>query len=245
MKGTIKNLIIDGRQCLLYLPQDYNTKNIHYPVVYLNGEDDISDIINIIEPGFNSKLEPFIIVSIISENWNDDFTPWTAPALSKKNEAFGGHASEYLHFLNDIIKLFIDQNYKTKPEPENTAIVGYSLGGLTALYALYTCSEFGRIGSLSGSLWYDSWVEFMNSQKPMNCNSRVYLSLGRSEEHSRNQYMSKVGDCTRKAAGILAKQLTHPEDIVFEWNDGGHFTDIPVRCGRALTWLMEKTKEIE
>lgn len=245
MKGTITNLIIDGRQCLLYLPQDYNTENIRYPVVYLNGEDDISDIINIIEPGFNSKLEPFIIISIISENWNDDYTPWTAPALSKKSEPFGGHASEYLHSLNDTIKPFIDKNYKTKPEPENTAIVGYSLGGLTALYALYTCRTFGRIGSLSGSLWYDSWVEFMDSEKPMNCNSRVYLSLGRSEEHSRNQYMSKVGDCTRKAAGILAKQLIHPEDIILEWNDGGHFANIPERFGRALMWLMSNTKENE
>lgn len=57
--------------------------------------------------------------------------------------------------------------------------------------------------------------------------------------------MSKVGDCTRKAAGILAKQLTHPEDIILEWNDGGHFANIPERFGRALMWLMRKTKENE
>lgn len=124
MKGTIKNLIIDGRQCLLYLPQDYDTNNIHYPVVYLNGEDDISDIINIIETGFNSKLKPFIIVSIISENWNDEYTPWTAPVLSKKSEPFGGHALEYLHSLNYTIKPFIDKNYKTKPEPRKYSYCG-------------------------------------------------------------------------------------------------------------------------
>lgn len=53
---------------------------------------------------------------------------------------------------------------------------------------------------------------------PVNVSSLVYISLGKGEEHSRNQRMAKVGNCTRKAALILEKQLEFKENIVLEWN---------------------------
>jgi predicted alpha/beta superfamily hydrolase len=112
-----------------------------------------------------------------------------------------------------------------------------------SLYALYNSGAFGRIGSLSGSLWYDGWIDYMNTRLPVNTGARVYLSLGSSEEHSRNKRMAAVGDCTRKASGILAGQLTSPENLTLEWNRGGHFADIPLRFAQALLWLMREDKQ--
>lgn len=238
MNGTIDNSTICGREYSLYLPEGYCARDIRYPVVYINGEDSIDEIIEIIEPHFNDNYRPFIMVSIKSANWNEDFSPWLAPALTKKDEPFAGRASEYINFVSNILKPFIDKNYRTKPEPENTAMIGYSLGGLAALYALYTCGTFGRIGSLSSSMWYDGWVEFMDSRMPANSHAKVYLSLGRNEEHSRNQRMASVGECTRKAAEILKRQLAFPKNVILEWNNGGHFTEITERFEKVLLWLM-------
>lgn len=239
MKGIIRNLSVSGKRCLLYLPEGYSTNETYYPVIYVNGEDNIEEIVSGIEPSFDTGCRAFILLSIESEDWGNDFTPWPALPLSKKGESFRGGALKYLEFITSIAKPYIDVHYRTKPEPGNTGLIGYSLGGLTALYALYTSSAFGKIGSLSGSLWYDGWTEFMDSNIPANTDVKVYLSLGKMEEHSRNQRMAAVGDCTRKASDILAEQLISKENIVLEWNDGGHFAEIPQRFIRALLWLMQ------
>jgi predicted alpha/beta superfamily hydrolase len=238
MKGNIQNLAIAGYECTLYLPPKYYINDVSYPVVYINGEDNIQEIMEDLEAHFGVDCSEFIALSVISENWNEEFTPWTAPPLSKKSESFKGGAAGYLNVLANTIKPFIDEHYKAKPEPSDTALIGYSLGGLTALYALYTINAFGKIGSMSGSLWYDGWIEFMGAHMPVNAFSRVYMSLGTGEERSRNQRMAKVGNCTRKAAIILEEQLESKENVILEWNDGGHFSELPNRFKRALLWLM-------
>lgn len=240
MKGTIENLNIEDYECTLYLPFEYSTSGKYYPVVYMNGGDQfqISEIMLGIESHFGEDCTEFLLLSVKSQNWNDDYTPWSASALTKESESFGGGASKYLDFLVNIIKAFIDEHYRTKPEPENTVLIGYSLGGLLALYALYKTRTFGSIGSLSGSLWFDGWTEFMDTNKPLDIDSKVYLSLGKGEIHGRNQRIARVGDCTRWAAAILKEQLTCAENLMLEWNNGGHFTEIPQRYQRAILWLM-------
>lgn len=238
MKGTIKKLTIYRHECLLYLPPEYGTSRRHYPVVYLNGGDKIQDIIDGMEFHFDVDCQAFILLCIQPVNWYDDFSPWPVSPLAKNSEAFGGGAFEYLNYLAEVIKPFMDEHYRTMQEPENTALVGYSLGGLTALYALYTCRTFGKIGSLSGSLWYEDFIEFMESNMLLNTGAKVYLSLGKGEERIRNERMAKVGDCTRKAAEILIKQLNIAGNLILEWNNGGHFTEIPHRHQKAILWLM-------
>lgn len=238
MKGTIENLTICSRKCILYIPGKYDASQMRYPVVYVNGEDGISDVMKNVERHFDSDCREFILLSIQSDNWNDDYTPWAAPPLSKGGDPFGGCAAGYIDFLLNDIKPFMDANYKTKPEPCNTALIGYSLGGLAALYALYKTPVFGKIGSLSGSLWYDGWMEFMKSHTPVNTDSKIYLSLGKKEECTHNRYMKQVGGCTREAFKIFSGQLSSEENITLRWNNGGHFTDIPDRFAKALLWVM-------
>ncbi|MDP4092326.1 MAG: alpha/beta hydrolase-fold protein [Bacillota bacterium] len=238
MKGTIQKLILNERECLVYLPNGYETSGLYYPVIYLNGVDRIPEIMDIIEPHMGEGCQPFILIGIQSVNWNDDFSPWPVAGLTEGNGAFGGGARDYLKFLVDTVKPYMDDHYHAKKEPENTALVGYSLGGLAALYSLYTENSFGRVGSISGSLWFDKWIEFMNSSMPVNIETKVYLSLGKGEERNRNQNLAKVGACTRKASEILARQLKDRENIILEWNDGGHFSEIDQRYKKAILWLM-------
>ena len=238
MRGESTWLTIDGRKCLLYLPPDYGGSGRYYPVVYMNGSEGISDILERIEPHFGTDCEAFILLAAEPLDWNDEFSPWPAPALSTKSKAFGGHAEAYLKFLSETVKPLIDADYHTRREPENTAIIGYSLGGLAALYAIYTCTVFGRFASLSGSLWYDGWAAFVRSGTPLSAVSQVYISLGKGEEYSRNPRMAQVGECTRRTVDALQEQLPGGAGLLLQMNDGGHFTDIAGRHELALTWLM-------
>ena len=238
---------IAGLSCNLYLPLGYNSTQERYPVIYVNGEIPIEEIVGEVKKAGVSA--EFLLISIQPDSWNDDFTPWSAPAFREGEEAPAGMADHYIRCLTKEIKPFIDANYRTKPEPEYTVLLGSSLGGLAALYTAYKTDLFGVIGSLSGSLWYDNFCEYMERHKPLRENLKVYLSLGRKECLSKNPRMGKVADCTVRARGILMQQLRVNADdaksdtqgrsfekILFEWNDGGHFHEIPKRFAKAIAW---------
>ncbi|HEX2945276.1 MAG TPA: alpha/beta hydrolase-fold protein [Clostridia bacterium] len=239
MKGLLTEIKIDERNCRLYLPPGYNGSGCSYPVVYMNGTEEICDIMERIEPHIEADCEAFILLAAEPLEWNDDFSPWPAPALSDKSRGFGGCAAAYLEFLSQTVKPYLDASFHTRQEPENTAIIGYSLGGLAALLAMYTCPIFGRFASLSGSLWFDGWAGFMESGTLKRTDSRVYISLGKGETRSRNPRMASVGENTMKTAEILKTRLFGGGNLLFRLNEGGHFTDIAGRHELALTWLMK------
>lgn len=237
MPGGIEKIEIGGRFCTVCLPVGYGGQGRRYPVLYLSGAGRLDEILAGLDAEFSGEL-PFLLVNVEPLSWSDDYTPWPAPALRGSEKPFGGRAGECLHELIDHVKPFIDTHFATDPSPGQTALMGYSLAGLFSLYALYHCGAFGRVASLSGSLWYEGWVEEMRTHEPVNKEARVYLSLGSAESRSRNERMARVGDCTQAAADILRGQLENTANLKFEWNSGGHFSNIPQRFVRAVRWLM-------
>lgn len=205
MEHHIEELQIAGFDCRLYLPPAYGGGTGRYPTVYVNGEIPLEEILTKLVK-MDVRVD-FILLSIKPKNWNDDFTPWAAPAFRTGEEAPQGRADAYLSCLEEEIKPYMDAHYRTKSEPQHTALFGYSLGGLTAVYAMYKTAVFGAIASLSGSLWYDGFCEWMERKKLLRADLRVYLSLGKKEERSKNPRMAKVAECTQRASEILKGQL--------------------------------------
>ena len=236
MLKSIKELQIADLSCSLYLPPDYDSKQVHYPTIYINGEVPITEILAELKK--MSVPPDFLLLSIKPQNWNDDFTPWKAPAFRDGEEAPAGNADAYLTKLITEIKPYMDEHYRTKKEPEENILLGYSLGGLAALYAICKTNFFAKTGSLSGSLWYDGFIDFMEKQHFAGEKRRVYLSLGKKEAKSRNARMGQVAQCTQRMQSLLEKELGE-ENITFEWNDGGHFHEIPNRFAKALRWLLQ------
>ncbi len=235
MEQRIEELQIAGFCCRLYLPPDYGEGTQRYPTMYVNGEIPLEEILTkLVKMGVQTD---FILLSIQPKNWNDDFTPWAALAFRTGEDAPQGRADAYLACLTKEIKPYMDTHYRTKPEPQHTALFGYSLGGLTAVYALYKTDVFGTAASLSGSLWYDGFCEWMEGEKLLRTDLWVYLSLGKKEERSKNPRMAKVAECTQQAKEILAVQLKN--QVHFEWNEGGHFHDIEGRFAKAILWWTE------
>ncbi len=234
MDSRVQELRIAGMNCRLYLPPGYEEEGAYYPVIYVNGDIPVADVMTeLVNIGAQTD---FLLLSIQPQNWNDDFTPWTAPAFRAGEEAPQGRADAYLTCLTEKIKPYIDMHYRTKPEPGHTALFGYSLGGLTAVYAIYKTDVFGVIASLSGSLWFDGFCEFMEQEKPLRTDLRVYLSLGKKESRSKNPRMGRVAVCTQRVKEILTGQLENLESVRFEWNEGGHFYDVTGRFAKAIVW---------
>lgn len=108
--------------------------------------------------------------------------------------------------------------------------VGYSLGGLAALY--FHCEAgFSGCGSCSGSLWYPGWLEYLEARAP---GGKIYLSLGGKEKNARDPLMRTVEEATCQTKALLSASAR----CTFVHEPGGHFRDVPQRLARAIAWLL-------
>ena len=144
-----------------------------------------------------------------------------------------GEAEETLAYIEDVLLPCIRRAYGDMP----CVLAGYSLGGLFALWAAYRTESFDGICAVSPSLWVRGWDAYAEGR--VACADAVYLSLGDKEERARNVCMAAVGDCVRRQASRLTRQLAEGK-TVFEWNRGGHFDDEPGRMARGLAWTAER-----
>lgn len=165
-------------------------------------------------------------------DWNGELSPWKAEKCFKNGGDFGGRAGEYLARLARMIPEFERKNGLSTAR---RAICGYSLAGLCALYALYATDIFDGAASVSGSVWFDGWLDFMRQSAPKKTGACVYLSVGDREAHTRNLRLAKVEECTRETAKIFTAQGAHTE---FELNPGNHFFESGLRLARGIDGLF-------
>lgn len=224
--GTVQTFETEGRRCSVYIPQSEGP----WPLAVLCGGDLSEELMSIA-----AGEEPMLLFSA-SAAWERDYTPWPAPALPGR-KPFTGEAPAYLCFLTEQTHRL----WKQFPISGGAGLLGYSLGGLFALWASGQTREFSLFGSLSGSLWYDGWMEYAASFKPGK--ARWYLSLGRSEPGWGGERVRDVGECTLRTQAVLAERFGE-ENITMQWNRGGHFTGITGRWRKALRWAAEQNNQV-
>ncbi|WP_199268604.1 alpha/beta hydrolase-fold protein [Myroides fluvii] len=152
------------RTIRIYLPRKYKTTQAVYPVWYLHDGQDLFDEassegrLGPVEWGIDETIErlgdQYIIVGIDHEyEKNRRESEYAFFPTSQTPIAEG---KQYLAFIVDTLKPYIDANYRTLKDKENTGIAGGSLGGLISLYAGLTYpAVFGKVGVFSPSLWQD------------------------------------------------------------------------------------------
>jgi predicted alpha/beta superfamily hydrolase len=152
-----------SRRIWLYLPPDYNNSDSSYPVIYMHdgqnlfdfytsyvGEWEVDETLNRL---FNRGHKVPIVVGIDHGNALrvDELTPWNHPGIG------GGEGDEYLAFIVETLKPYIDENYRTLPDRENTGIMGSSLGGLISAYGAIKYQDiFSKSGPFSPAYWINN-----------------------------------------------------------------------------------------
>ena len=123
------------------------------------------------------------------------------------------------------------------PEISWRGIAGYSLGGLFAIYSLYITDSFSRAASMSGSLWFPGFREYVLTHEMKITPRCLYFSLGNRENKTRNPYMKTVRDNTEE---IEAFYKGKGIDTVFELNPGNHFRDGIKRTAAGIAWILSR-----
>lgn len=226
---TAQTMQIGSRLCRIY-----GEAHVEYLLLQMTGEHELQSIDHEVTVIAQSSWN-FLLAAIPVESWNDELSPWEAPAVWGK-ESFGCNAADTLRFLTEQVIPTLKQRFDL---PENVKIIlgGYSLAGLFALWASTQTDLFYGVAAASPSVWFPDWMEF-EQQHPMQA-QRVYLSLGDKEEHTKNAVMAVVGDNIRTLHSRLAERGA---DCTLEWNSGGHFKDADLRTAKAFQWVMEKSR---
>ena len=142
------------------------------------------------------------LVSITGVDWNRELSPWKVPKVFQNGEDFSGQGTSFLNTLIGHIIPLAEEHLGFTPALRG--IAGYSLAGPFALWTVCQTTFFDGAASISGSLWFDGFLDYMKANTPTT--KRVYLSLGDREKVSRNPRLAMVEDCTRQMTELLLSQ---------------------------------------
>ena len=177
------------------------------------------------------------IVLITGMDWNRDMSPWSAAGVMKEKKNFSGGAGMYLKELTEDLIPNVEQWLKLKAPKRY--LLGISLSGLFAIWSLSKYTGFFGVGSVSGSLWFDNFVEWVH-KTPFFSNARLYLSLGVKEKNTPDKRMAVVEEATKEVVSLLEGK---GYDVTFEMVPGTHFSPAAPKFDRALEILMTESTE--
>ena len=170
----------------------------------------------------------FVVISGV--NWEEDLTPWKAPGL--KTGEFSGKAQYFLEMLKG--DLFFNLEISLQIKKAERSLVGVSLSGLFAVWASLSMPLFSSVGSVSGSLWYDGFLEWMKKNTDT-VTGRYYFSLGDKEKDGKNRRLAYVEESTLEAVDLLKSV---GKEVTFEYNEGNHFGPLIERIEKAINNIM-------
>jgi predicted alpha/beta superfamily hydrolase len=198
----------EPRQIDVWLPPEYShAPEQRYPVLFMHDGQNLFDeviaftgidwgvdeaLVRLIDAG---KIRAPIVVGVwnISTRWLDYIPqkPCETPAgRVYKNEALQNYGLDpeselstdnYLRFVVQELKPFIDKSYRTLTGRTDTFVMGSSMGGLASLYALSEYPEiFGGAGCLS-THWpagKDVFLEWFKTHLPKAGAHKIYFDYG-------------------------------------------------------------------
>lgn len=186
--------VADTFHIFISMPDDYNTTDKSYPVLYILDGDVTygmaASIARYLQIGGN--IPELIIVGIgygsIDRNSGNKSRRDYRPIAE-------GGAENFLSFVKDELIPYVDSTYRTIPG--DRSISGYSSGGLFALYTLFTQPEtFSRYIVGSPYLVWDDYsiydYEEISAEIIGNKEINLFISVG--SEESDEKYFNPIDD---------------------------------------------------
>lgn len=177
------------------------------------------------------------IVTVPIADWRDALTPWAAAGIYREEPPFGGHAARTLAKLCGETIPALEAEMSIQPHAR--AICGYSLGGLFALYALTHSDTFRACACLSGSVWYEGWVEYLRELDVDLRDSFAFLSVGTKEKRAARPLLRTVERNMEECARILERDGC---TVRYQTSPGGHMQHVAGRFEAGLRALDDALK---
>jgi enterochelin esterase-like enzyme len=140
----------------VFLPPDYDAQPARsYKVLYVNDGQDMPAVKmaeTLAQLIAHHEIEPVIVVAVHATR--DRLQEYGTAGIPNAR-GLGKRARKYSFFVLDEVMPYINRRYRTLTGPVNTAIMGWSLGGLMAFDLAWNHPDvFGAVGVFSGSFWW-------------------------------------------------------------------------------------------
>lgn len=261
-----KSKFVQARNIEIWLPAEYNSDpKKTYPVLYMQDGQNVFNASTAIHKIAweaddtaakfiaNKRVEPFIIVAIW--NTNDRFVEYfpekAALNFTQSDRGIFNQATqtvnpkgskllgdEYLQFLTQELKPYIDKTYRTKKDAASTAICGSSMGALISLYALCEYPNvFGEaacisthwplVPDLANGTLSEAFKKYLYEKMPSHENHRIYFDYGTATLDKYYEPHQKAVDNIMKAKGYgdenwISKKFEGDAHIEKDWQERFH-----------------------
>ncbi len=206
------------RRIWIYLPATYKLNTAkNYSVIYMQDGQNL----------FNEQTAPYgewgidecldslqrqlrrdcIVVGIDNggEKRMTEYNPYD-------NDKFGkGEGNQYIDFLAQTLKPFIDGHYRTLKDAPHTYIAGSSMGGLISFYAVIKYPDvFGGAGIFSPSLWIAPRIFYDIQQTKWKSVHRLFFYAGGKEGDSMESDTRRMVDILYKVPELNVEEIIYP-----------------------------------
>ena len=214
------------RRVWIYLPDGYANSNKRYPVLYMHDGQNLFDayssdggewevdermdslvakgrqacIVVGIDNGGNSRLSEYNLFEL------------TVGDTKAMQRTFLPEGNQYIDFLVNTLKPYIDKRYRTLPSKENTLIAGSSMGGLISYYAmLLQPGVFGKAGIFSPSFWTNPSLRSLTDSLAGKINGKFFFYAGGNESASMLKDMEDIQDVLGEGSSAMIYSVVDPE----------------------------------
>lgn len=242
---NFKSKYVTSRNIDIWIPEGYNP-NKKYAVLYMHDGQMLYDpemswnkqtwnVDNVASELMKSqKIKPFIVVGIWNggETRHPDYFPQKPfenltqkeqdtvivqlQKVGRIKEIFKPKSDNYLKFIVEELKPYIDKTYPVYKDKNNTFIAGSSMGGLISMYAICEYPQvFGGAACLSthwpGTFTLENnpipnaFLNYLKTNLPNPKNHKIYFDTGDKTLDAMYPEIQKKADAIMKEKGYDSK----------------------------------------
>jgi len=213
-----------NRRIWIYFPPGYDITSKRYPVMYMQDGQNLFDELTSAygEWGIDECLDSLvnkgkpgcIIIGIDNggEKRMNEYNPFEFTYKdSTSSKTFAPEGDEYVCFIIQTLKPYIDRHYRTMPEKENTIIAGSSMGGLIAYYAALKHPDvFGKAGVFSPALWTASGIDAITDSLAAGLKGKYFFYIGGKEGQRHIDNMVRIQEKVAKKSSAMIYSFIDP-----------------------------------
>lgn len=205
------------RRIWIYLPKNYSTAKRRYPVIYMN---DGQNLFNEQTAAFGEWGVDEALDTLMQKTGKEAIIIGIDHGVDKRlseympyaHEKYGkGEGTQYVDFIAQTLKPYIDKNYRTLKDSLNTYIAGSSLGGLISLYALAKYPNvFAGVGIFSPALWAAPSIYEEVAKATWSNQKRLFFYAGGKESNEMIPDMNKMVESIKAKGTYNIRSLIDP-----------------------------------
>jgi enterochelin esterase-like enzyme len=224
----------------IYLPPNYAANpGRTYPLLICNDGQDlpVMQMQSILSRLYKKSRVPYLIVVAVHAS---DRMQEYGTAHRSDYKGRGAKAANYTRFIIQELLPYISGKFRTNRRTQQTAIAGFSLGGLSAFDVGYATPQiFGVVGVFSGSFWWRHipspandpdagrimLEHLLTDGRPWDHQQRYWMQVGlldETDDRNQNGVIDAVDDTRDIITALAQKGVYHKAMRYFEMEEGRH-----------------------